>query len=60
MTIFSMVVSSDVIQSSPGSLLLLFSAAFAAPSFLVLRNHELVSDPVGFGISIRVIIRLIV
>ena len=57
--LFSTVVTSDVIQISPGSLLLLFSVAFVVPSFPALRKHELVTDLVGLGISIRVIIRLI-
>ena len=58
--IFSTVVASDVVQISPGSLILLFSLAFVVPSFPALLKHDLVVDPVGFGISIRVIIRLIV
>ena len=60
MTFFSTIVVGDVVQISPGSLLLLFSIAFIGPSFPTLRNHELVSDPVGLRISIGVIIRLIV
>ena len=56
----STVVSSNVIQISPRSLLLLFSVTFVVPSFPALRKHELVADPVGLGISIRVIIRFIV
>ena len=46
MNFFSTVVASDVIQISPGSLILLFSAAFVVPIFTVLRKHELVADPV--------------
>ena len=60
MTFFSTVIASDVIQISPGSLILLISAAFAVPSFPALRKHELVADYDGSGTSIRVIIRLIV
>ena len=60
MTFFSTVVASDVVQISPGSLILLFSVTFVVPSFSVLRKHELVADPVGFSISIRFIIRFIV
>ena len=60
MTFFSTVVASDVVHISPGSLILLFSVAFVVPSFTALRKHELVADPVGLGISIRVIIRSIV
>ena len=60
MTFFSTVVASDVVHISPGSLLLLFSVALVVPSFPALRKHELVADPVGLGISIRVISRLIV
>ena len=60
MKFFSTVVASDVIQISPGSLLLLFSVPFVVPRFPALRKHDLVADPVGFRISIRVIIRLIV
>ena len=60
MTFFSTIVVGDVVQISPGSLLLLFSIAFIVPSFPTLRKHELVSDPVGLRISIGVIIRLIV
>ena len=60
MTFLSTVVASDVIHISHGSLLLLFSVAFVVPSFPALRKNELVADPVGLGISIRVIIRLIV
>ena len=57
---FSAVVASDVVQISTGSLLLLFSVTFVVPSFLALRKHELVAGPVGLGISMRVIIRLII
>ena len=60
MTFLSTVVASDVIQIFPGSLLLLFSVAFIVPSFTALRKHELVTDPVELGTSIRVIIMLIV
>ena len=60
MTFFSTVVASGVIQISPGSLILLFSVAFVVPNFPALRKHDLVSDPVGLRISIRVIIILIV
>ena len=59
MNFLSTVVLIDVIQTYPGSLLLLFSVAFFAPSFPALRKHELVVDPVGLVISIRVIIGLI-
>ena len=55
----STVVASNVIQISPGSLLLLFSTTFVVPSFPALRKHELVADPVGLRISIRFIIRSI-
>ena len=58
--ILSTVVASDVVQISPGSLILLFSVAFVVPSFPALLKHDLVVDPIGFGISIRVIIRSIV
>ena len=57
---FSTVSVSDVIQISPGSLLLLFSIAFVVPVSPALRKHDLVADPVGLGISIRVIIWLVV
>ena len=60
MTFLSTFVAGDVVQISPGSLLLLFSVAFIVPSFPMLRKHELVADPVGLVISMRVIIRLIV
>ena len=60
MAFLSTVVASDVIHISPGYLLLLFSVASVVPSYPALRKHELVADPVGLGISIRVIIRLIV
>ena len=60
MTFFSTVVASDVIHISPRYLILLFSVAFVVPSFPALRKHELVADPVGLVISIRVIIRLMV
>ena len=60
MTFFSAVVTSDVIHISPGSLILLFSVAFVVPVFTALRKHELVADPIGLVIFIRVIIRLIV
>ena len=60
MNIFSTVVASDVVQISPGSLLLLFSIAFVVPSFPVLRKHELVADPVRLGISMRGKIILII
>ena len=59
-TFFSTVFAGDVVQISPGSLLLLFSVAFIVPSFPTLRKYELVSDPVGLRISMRVIFRLIV
>ena len=58
-TFVSTVVASDAIHISPGSLLLLLSVAFYVPSFPALRQHELVADPVGLRISIRVIIKLI-
>ena len=51
---------SNVIQISPGSLILLFYVAFVVPSFTAFHKHELVADPVGLRISIRVISRLIV
>ena len=60
MTFFSTVVASDVVQISPGSLLLSFSVAFVVPSFPALSKHELVADSVVLIISIRVISRLIV
>ena len=60
MTFFSTVVASDLVHISLGYLLLLFSVAFVAPSFPVIRKHELVVDHVGLGISIRVIIGLLV
>ena len=60
MTFFSTVVAGDVVQISPGSLLLLFSVAFIVSSFPTLRKHELVSDPVGLRISMIFIIRLII
>ena len=60
MTFFSTVVASDVILISSGSLILLFSLAFVVPSFPTLHKNELVVDPVGLGIYIIVIIRLIV
>ena len=59
-TFFYTVVASDVVNISPGYLLLLFYVAFAVPSFPALRKHELVAEPVGLGISIRCKIRLIV
>ena len=58
-TFLSTVVASDVIQISPGSLLLLFSVALVIPSFPVLRKHDLVNDPVGLRIYIIFIIRLV-
>ena len=60
MTFFSTVVVGDVIQISPGSLLLIFSVALIVPSFPTFLKHELVADPVGLRISMRVIIRLII
>ena len=60
MTFFSAVVASDVVHISPGSMLLLFSVSFVIPSFPALSKHELVADPIGLGIYIRVIIMLIV
>ena len=60
MTFFSTVLAGDVVQISPGSLLLLFYVAFIVSSFPTLRKHDLVSDPVWLRISMRVIIRLIV
>ena len=60
MTFFATVVASDVIQISPGSLLLIFSVAFVVPSFPMLRKNELVADSVGLVTSIIVISRLIV
>ena len=59
MNFFSTVVASDMIQISPGSLLLLFSIAFVVPSFPALRKHDLVAEPVLLLIYIRFIIRLI-
>ena len=56
----STVVAVNVIQVSPGYLLLLFSVALVVPSFPAFQKHELVDEPVGLRISIRVIIRLIV
>ena len=60
MTFFSTVVAGDVVQICPGYLILLFSVAFIIPSFPALRKHELVADPVGLGMSMRVIVMLIV
>ena len=60
MTFPPTVVASDVVQISPGSMLLIFFVAFVVPSLPPLHKHELVPDPVGLGISIRVIIWLIV
>ena len=60
MTFFSTVFVSDVVQISSGSLIILFSVAFIVSSFSALRKHELVAGPVGLGISIIIIIRLIV
>ena len=59
MAFLSKVVASNVIHISPGYLLILFSVAFVVPSFPTLHKNELVSDPVGLIISIRVIIGLI-
>ena len=56
----STVVASDVVHISPVSLLIFFSVAFIVPSFPTLRKYELVADPVGLRISMKVIIRLIV
>ena len=56
----STVVASSVIQISPGSLLLLFSAAFVVPSFPALLKHDMVAESVGLRIYIRAISRLIV
>ena len=58
-TFFSTVFAIGVVQISPASLLLIISIAFVVRSFPALRKHELVADPFGLGISIRVIIRLI-
>ena len=60
MTFLSTVVAGDVVQISPGSLLLLFSVAFIVPNFPTLRKHELDADPLGLRIPMRVIIMLIV
>ena len=54
------VVASNVVQVSPRYLLILFSGALVVPSFPVLRKHDIVDDPIGLIISIRVIIMLIV
>ena len=43
----------NMIQVSPGSLLLHFSVALVFPSFTVLCKHELVSDPFGLIISLE-------
>ena len=56
----STVVAGNVIQISPGYLILLFFVSLAVPSFPALRKHEMVDDPVGLIISIGVIIKLIV
>ena len=60
MIFLSTVVASDVVQISPWYLLLLFFFAFVVPSFSALSKYELVADPVGLVISVRVIIRLVV
>ena len=60
MDFLSTVVAGDVVQISPGSLLLIFSVTFIVPSFTAFHKHELVAEPVGLEISIRVIIRLMV
>ena len=56
----STVVACNMIQVSTGYLLLLFSVALIVPSFPMLRKHEVVADPFGLRISIKVIIRLII
>ena len=56
----SAVIASNVIQISPGYMLLLFSVAFVVSSFRALCKPELVDDSVGLLISIRFIIRFIV
>ena len=53
------VITSNVINIFPGYLLLLFSITFVVPIFPALHKHELVADPVGLRIYIRVIIVLI-
>ena len=60
MDLLSTVVESDVIHISCGYLLLIFSIASVVPSFTTLQKHELVAEPVGLRIFIRVIIGLIV
>ena len=60
MAFLSTVIASNVIQITTGSLILLFSVAFIVPSFPVLYKHELIDDPIGLIIYIRVVIRLIV
>ena len=54
------VVAGDVVQVSPESLILLFFVVFVVPIFPTLRKLELVAEPVGLIISMRVIFRLIV
>ena len=56
----STVVAINMIQVSPGYLLLLFYVAPIVPIFNALRRHELVADLFGLIISISVIIRLII
>ena len=56
----STVVACNMIQVCPGSLIFLVSVFIVVPSFLALRKHELVADPVVLIISIRIIIRLII
>ena len=60
MNFFSTVVAGDMVQISPGSLLLLFSVALVVLRFPALHKHDLVADPVGLVFSIRVITSLIV
>ena len=57
---FSTVAACNMIQVSPGSIILLFTITLVVPSFPLLHKHNLVSDPIGLIISIRVIIRLII
>ena len=48
----------DVVKVSPGFLLLVFCFTFSIPSFPTLHQHKLISDTVGLGLPLIIIVGL--
>ena len=59
-TLFYTINAGDVIKVFPGDLFILFCLTFIIPSFTTMCKHNLVADTLRFGLSIRVIFRLVI